>query len=113
MPRRNRARSGIVIDNPNYFSIDKPKVAGVERHLGFRKSIDQTIEHLGGPEFELAFAFAFEANSVNDVVPVTPELDHLRNYFGWILQVGVDDNDRIAGGFFESGSDSDLVTEVA
>ena len=49
----------------------------------------------------------------DDVVAIAPELDHLRNHLGRVLQVGVDDHDCIAGRFFQSGSDGDLVAEVA
>src|SRR5687768_4620896 len=101
------------IDHVYHFAIDQTEVTRVERHLRFRQTIDQTVEDLGGPEFETAFPFALVADAVNDFVSFAPELDHLRDYFGWVLQVCIDDHDCRPRGFFEPGRHGDLMSEIA
>ena len=54
-----------------------------------------------------------DALGVDDVVALLPFGDHLEHDFGRVLQIGVHDDDRAAGGVIEPGRDRDLMAEIA
>src|SRR5690606_148244 len=71
------------------------------------------IEYRCRSELECGFAVAAAALTVNHVETFAPPGDHLEDDFGRILQIGVDEHDRIAARMIEARSDRDLVAEIA
>jgi hypothetical protein len=47
------------------------------------------------------------------VKALPPLLHHLRDDFGWILEVGVDQHYGLATGIFQPRADGDLMAEIA
>src|SRR5262245_4535555 len=51
--------------------------------------------------------------AVHDLIPFTPAGDHVGNDARRVLQIGVDDDQRIAGCVLHAGGDSRLVVEIS
>ena len=47
------------------------------------------------------------------MITIAPARDHFGDNFWRILQVRVNEDNRVAGGVFEAGAQGELVTEVA
>ena len=72
----------------------------------------EAIEAVRGPQLHPALAGAAAADGVHDLVALPPERDHLEHDLGRVLEVAVDDHDRVAVGEVEPGRDRQLVAEV-
>ena len=77
------------------------------------KRLDTAIENFGGPALERCFSVAIRAHAIDHVITVEPFLIKLSDYFGRILQVGVDDDHGVARGMFQAGGDGHLVAEIS
>jgi hypothetical protein len=62
---------------------------------------------------EEGVAVAVGALGGDDVVALLIEGNELGEEFGWVLEIGVHDDDAIAGGAVDTGGDGGLVAEVA
>ena len=62
--------------------------------------------------FDSCFAFAFRADSMHDFVAFVPFCDEVGDYFGWVLEVGVDDDGGIALAVVHARGYGALVTEI-
>ena len=51
--------------------------------------------------------------SVRDRGTLAPTLEHLGDDFGWVLEVGVDDNRDVAGRALQTGGNGGLMAEIA
>ena len=58
---------------------------------------DQPVEQIGGQALERALAVARQPLGVDDLEALLPFGDHVEHDFGRVLQVGVHDDDRLAG----------------
>ena len=94
-------------------AVDQAEVAGVAGNRRFGERAGEAIEEVGGHKLEAAFAAARRALGANDVIALLPSGDQRMDDFGRILQIGVHDDDRAAGGVVEPGGDRDLMAEIA
>ena len=74
--------------------------------------LNAAVEPRGGRPLEPRVALAHVADRVDDVVPLAPSLGELEHDLGRILQVGVEDDHRVADGEVDAGGERDLVAEV-
>ena len=96
-----------------HLAIQKTEVTGIQRDSGVGQAIDQPVENLGGPQFESGLTIALRADTVNHFVSFLPFLEEFHDHFRRILQIGIDDDDRVASGVFQTGGNGDLVPEIA
>lgn len=89
------------------------EVSGVQLQIALYEAPEQAVEDPGAALLEPALPLSLDAASVDDVVTRLLRLQHLRRERGWILQVGVHHDHRVAHGVIESCGDGKLVAEVA
>ena len=94
-------------------AVEQAEVAGVERERGVGEIGEEAVEEFGGGEFEGGFSLAGLADAVHDFEAFFPLANHVGDELGGVLEVGVDDDRRVALGVIEAGGDGDLVAEVA
>ncbi len=112
-PRMKRCRSRIVLSASTTrrdISRKSPASTGIVTFVSRRV---MRVEEMRRPEFEAALALAAAAHGIHDVEPVLPALDHRWNQFRRILQVGIDQHDRVAARDIEPRRRRELVAEVA
>ena len=98
------------VDHP---AVHQPEVAGVERNGDVREAIHESIEGAGRPTFERSLAAASDAHAVGDIGAVVPEIEHVGDNLGRILQIGVDHDDSVPRGMLQACGNGDLVAKVA
>jgi len=91
----------------------QPEIAGVDRDRDFGQPLRRAVEEPRGPNLEAALALAFAAHGIYHVEAGLPALDHRRNQLGRILQIRIDQHDRIAARDVESRGRRELMAEVA
>ena len=104
---------GHVVKGVEGFAVDEAEVTGVDGHFDFGDLAHEAIEEVGECFFEGCFAFAFGADGVDDFVAFVPFGDEVDDYFGGVLEIGVDDDGCIALAVVHAGGDGSLVAEVA
>ena len=92
---------------------DQAEIAGVARDRRLREPAHHAIERRRGRLLEARLAGARSARAVDDVVTFAPVPHEGRNQLGRILQVGIDDDDRIGVGMVEAGGERELLAEIA
>ena len=98
------------VDN---LAVEQAEVARVNGHVHLGHARHKPVKDLCGEFFEKCLALAGQALAVHDLVALLPALEHAGDHLGRVLQVRVDDDDRIAPGHVHAGGDGDLVAEVA
>ena len=112
-PAQNAVAFAHLVKDGERLAVDKAEVPGVERHFYVSDFVNQLVEERSCGQFEPAFALAFGANRVDHLVAFTPLRDQIEDDFGRVLQVGVDDHDRLPAAIVHPGGHSDLMPEVA
>nr|GFD59364.1 hypothetical protein [Tanacetum cinerariifolium] len=82
----------------DHLARDDTEVAGIDRNINVRDGGQHAVEQLGSHELGSAFAGAREALGIHHLVAAAQLVVELRNELGRVLQVGVDDDDGLAGG---------------
>src|SRR5262249_18057149 len=93
-------------------AIHQAEVAAVERDGQIADGVEHAIEEGVTGALDQAF-LALGADGVDDVVAGPPGGDELVEHLGRILQIAVHDDDGLAAGVIESGTDRRLMAEVA
>ena len=92
----------------------QPEVAGVERDVDLGRARQQPVEAVRRCALERSLAGAALAHAIDDVgVLLAHRLEHRRQQLGRVLQVRVDDQDRVAAAKVETGGQRQLVTVIA
>jgi hypothetical protein len=92
----------------------QPEIAGVERNGGIGHAVEQAVEGGGRYLLEQGFARALAADRVDHVgILRGHHRAHVRQQFGRVLQIGVDDEDLLARAQVEPGGQRELVAVVA
>lgn len=94
-------------------AVHEPEVPGIQRETCIRYAVEQPVIELCRAFFEPGFSFSAEAPPIDNVRSFFPFPEHLRDEFGRVLHVGIQDDDGIPGGRIQPGSDGDLLPEVA
>ena len=119
------------------FSIADPVGQGTEKHIPFRQRVervhdlaveqlevrgvghihpggvaDEFIKALGGKAVGGAFSATILLDTLDDLVPLLPEVIHLHDLFRRVLQVTVHDHAAVAGGLGQPGEHGGLFAEV-
>ena len=94
------------------FTVDEAKVAGIDGHFHFSDLTHEAVKEMSESFFDSCFAFAFRADGMHDFVAFVPFFDEVGNDFGWVLEVGVDDDGSIALAVVHAGGDGALVAEI-
>ena len=90
----------------------QPEVARVGGDVGRGHAAEEPVERADGEQPETRLALAPLADRVDDVEALVPALDEIRDHLRRILQVAVDEHDRVAARRVEPGGERDLVAEV-
>src|SRR6266581_6710847 len=89
------------------------EVAGIAWNLDTRRTFQQAIECRSGDALEPGVAFAGDPPRTDDVIALFPSLQQLGNELRWILEIRIDDDDRIAERVVEAGGQRQLLAEVS
>ena len=95
------------------FAVNETKVAGIDGHFHFSDLTHEAVKEMSEPFFYFCLAFAFRADGMHDFVAFVPFFNEVGNYFGWILEVSVDNDGGIALAVVHACGDGTLVTEIA
>jgi hypothetical protein len=93
--------------------IHKSEVSGVSRNLESGYFLEDSIERECEELLGSGFALPASSLSIDNIVSITPALEHLRNEFGRILEVCIENYDHLALGLIQSTGDSELMAKVA
>ena len=66
-----------------------------------------------GGTFDDGLTLALGALCVDNIVTILPFANQLRYQFRRILQVGIDDDNRVASGLVQAGAESDFLAEIS
>ncbi len=92
---------------------DQAEVAGVLRDLHVRRGGDQLVDDLDHAVSPLRVAGPDGAHAVHDVVALAPLLEEPRDDLGRVLEVRIQDHDRLPGCDLVAGGQGGLHAEVA
>ena len=92
--------------------VDESEVAHLEGHVDVADAAKETVERGRRRLLETRFPGASLADAVDHVESLAPTGRHLQHDLRGVLEIGVHDDDRVAGGDVHAGGDRDLVTEV-
>src|SRR6185437_10519104 len=89
-------------DLPGHPLIEQAKVAGVAGDGDDGDPVDDPVADVGDEAFDQRLPLARRALRDDDLVAGAPETDHLRDQAGRVLQIAVDDDDRLTAGIGEA-----------
>ena len=95
------------------FAVKQSEIAGVALDLHAGNLLQQRVIQVRGGLLEPAFALARAASGVHVLVSLPPQLDHVADQLGRILQVGVDDDQCVGVDRIDAGEHGMLLAEVA
>ena len=72
------------------------EIAHIRRNLHLGKLIEQSIEHIGGKEFEPVLAGAALPLAIDHIVTLRYALSHIRQQFRRVLQISIDNQHLFA-----------------
>ena len=109
-PEPNSFRQGV--DGLDHLSIHQTKIPAVHRDVDLGEAAEEAIEHeVAEPDQRRLFP-PF-AHGINDRCALLPPINHLEHRRRRVLQIGIGDNHRIAGGVTQAGTDGGLLPEIA
>jgi hypothetical protein len=111
--RSTRTRSRMPRNHVDHAAIHQPELAGIERPWHLCHALHQPVERLGGGDLPGGLAAAREAAGVDHVVALAPFRHHVGDQLGRVLEVGVDQHDRVAARGIDAGGQGRLVAEIA
>ena len=94
-------------------AVEEAEVAHVDEHLGVGQALQDAIVDARQVLAHEALAAACLALGVDVLIALLPELEHLGDDHGGMLQVGVDDGGAVARDVVEAGEHGALLAEVA
>ena len=109
--RMNRIRSGRCLMHLDHAAVHQAEVAAVERDVQVADRVPEPVEAGVAQPLEETF-LPMAANPVDDVIPLLPDADELRDHLGRVLQVAVHQHDGLAARVIDPGRDGGLVAEV-
>src|SRR5579859_2284234 len=116
-PGREPAHEAMVLTHlphgQHHLAVNQPEVAGVGRNVNRRQTANDAVEHGRGEQLEPGFADAHRPLRIDHLVALVPLFDQLVDHLRRVLQVGVDNDDRVALGVVNAGRDGDLVAKIA
>ena len=93
--------------------IEEAEIAGVARDGDDGDPVDDPVADVGDDAFDQRLALARGALGDDDLVAGPPEAHHLRDQPGRVLQIAVDDHDRLTGGVGEAADRGGGLAEAA
>ena len=78
--------------------VEQAKIARIGRNADRGDAIDELVARVGYQPFEQGFALAGPPLGYYDFVAFAPAADHFRNQGRGILEIAIDDDDRLAAG---------------
>lgn len=93
--------------------VHQPEVTGVRYHRHGADPVDDPVKQRGGIALPARLAGAGDALADHDLIALVPLLHHLRNQRRRVLQIGVQQHDRLAGGVIDAGGERLLLAEIA
>jgi len=116
-PGRHPAREAVAFAHGfhhiDHLAIHQAEVAGIKRDFHIRDAEDDAIKQGGREPFEPGFALPFGAHGIDHFVALFPLFCQFMDNFRRILQIGIDDNDRVTPRIIPARSDGNLVPEIA
>jgi glycosyltransferase involved in cell wall biosynthesis len=118
LPERHRYVRGLISwvgfkqERVHDLAVHEPEISGIHRDVEIGHAFDETVKNSSGKEFETRLARARPADTVDDFMTLAPLADELGDEFGRILEVRVQDRDRLAARVFGAGGDRHLMPEV-
>ena len=95
------------------FARKEPEIAGIDGKVAADKPAHAPVEEPGRGGLEDAFALAALALAIDHVIALTVAVDHAVNHAQRILEVGIHQDDGVAGSVIETGRGGELVAEVS
>jgi len=102
-----------VVEGINGPAVEQSEIADVPRYRHFAQSIEHPVEGIRGRPAQAGLAFAVSPTHVDHVTAFAPALDHARDQFGGILQIGVDDHDGVSPRIAQARAHRTLLAEIA
>src|SRR5690606_28322014 len=102
-----------LVDDVEDLAIEQSVVTGVRRDLDARHRAHDLVVRLREVAAEPALLVSLAAHADHHVVALAPLRDELRNQLGWVLQITVDRNHRLARRMREPRRQRDVLAEVA
>ena len=96
IPRRKRLRSGIASSASQRLAVHQAEVAGLDGEVEAREAAEGAVEAARGDALEGRLPQPLLAHGVDDVDPLAPALEHLRDHLGRVLEVAVEHHDHVA-----------------
>jgi hypothetical protein len=116
-PRHHAADEAVALGHDQqqiqYAAGHEAEVAGVGRDGHVGQAADQLVEGGSRCALEQALAVALATLSVDHVGALVDQRHHVRQEFGRVLQIGVDDQDALTAAHREAGGERQLVAVVA
>ena len=88
------------------------KIARVRRNLDLRNSNDQPVPDRGDHALDQRLALPAPALRIDDVITLPPPDDELGDQLRRVLEIAIDDHDRVTGGGFHPGDRCHWLTEA-
>ena len=85
------------------FARKEPEIAGIDGKVAADKPAHAPVEEPGRGGLEDAFALAALALAIDHVIALTVAVDHAVNHAQRILEVGIHQDDGVAGSVIETG----------
>jgi hypothetical protein len=89
------------------------KVPGVLGNVHLCDLLDDAVARGGNESFGTGFTLASPPLGVDDVITLTPSINHLTDQLRWVLKVTIDDNHGVTRRCGEAGHRGHGLTESA
>jgi len=90
----------------------QPEVARIDRNRDLGHVLRRAIEEPRRPQFEGALPLAAAAHRIHDVKPGLPAFDHRRDQLRRVLQIRVDQHDRVTARDVQPRRRRELMSEI-
>src|SRR5579862_2168186 len=92
---------------------DETEIARVERKISIDHAAHQPIEDPGREALKRGVSLAFFSLSINNVIALAIAINHLVDYRQGVLQVSVNQHNRVAACVIEPGRNRNLVAKIS
>ena len=93
-------------------TVHQPEIPGVRGDVHVTEPTDDPVKEPGGKSLENVLPRSGSPLGKNNLVALLPFVDQLRDQLRGILQIGIDDNDGVAGGVIDARSSGHLMTKI-
>ena len=105
-PDRHPAQEAVALGHRQQrverLAVHQAEVAGLDGEVEAREAAERAVEAARGDALERGLPQPLLAHGVDDVDPLAPALEHLRDHLGRVLQVAVEHHDHVAGRVLEA-----------